>query len=927
MADPISEQTGRQIAKGLEDLARRMGSPGGSGRRSSLNNTPEERADAKIRSDMQKNQKKAISSLVTYSKHLKDMNALYTKMSKVTKEDIDKRTDTAKALDEFNDALKKSAKAYGILEDVVDDLTKKTIPHQIFHLNALGKRASELGSGLGMAQRKASLLSASLISTHDNIEKHSIAYTDMIEELVRASKNIPESYLKQANLIDETTGQMRDNLSADDFAKVRIAMGHAEEVIAKAGLAPGSLAAIASGQNARGKDNGAEFEKSVDALKNAAILLEKAGFSLGLNLKFDERGALTSDSAVRVNALKGDELKQLATSVGDLNKNVTISGARFDMIAVKSASIIGAFTKMYPQLASFKGMIGHFADSAIILKSLGNAWEGLKGINADLQKFNIAEVAASFKDVQVMSIKMGMSFEETTKFLQENGRTLAIYGSNAFSQLSGQLGATFKGFGFNLKQSAELVGPAIESAIESSVNVRNANALNNFIDDSMKSFQRVAAVTGKTAAEYFKLNSELASNVDVTSMSIGMGQEQANLYVRSLQSQRDELTLRGISIDQAQEIIKQQEAAKREKQETRFDEAAKIIQQAASLGVSATDAMRAYQITLKGQGATTEESKWRTGFLQQLGVAQQQRVQGALGTNLMYGLGVEAQAEAFTPGGAAGGLEQSGIELEKRQRAGAGLTAAEADQAASTSKGSAAIATLGNAANTVSSIMDNNLIKSALNLGAGFAGLMIQSGMLASVFSRTAMAAGAAGGLGGGLGKGIKGGLGLGAVGMVAGLAGSALTDAGHEQLGAGASALGDAATGAALGSLLLPGIGTAIGGALGAGWGLYSNWNALTGSTAAAGMPDGKAPPGIGGPGGDVNSAAPVVANAIDDGKMHVHDETAQGYLSSIATDMAMAVQILQRIASVSGAPGSPATSAGLPAIPSSLGASQGRG
>ena len=55
------------------------------------------------------------------------------------------------------------------------------------------------------------------------------------------------------------------------------------------------------------------------------------------------------------------------------------------------------------------------------------------------------------------------------------------------------------------------------------------------------------------------------------------------------------------------------------------------------------------------------------------------------------------------------------------------------------------------------------------------------------------------------------------------------LKESGHDQLGAGASALGSAAQGAALGMMLGP-IGAAIGGVLGGAYGLYQNKDALMG-------------------------------------------------------------------------------------------------
>ena len=77
----------------------------------------------------------------------------------------------------------------------------------------------------------------------------------------------------------------------------------------------------------------------------------------------------------------------------------------------------------------------------------------------------------------------------------------------------------------------------------------------------------------------------------------------------------------------------------------------------------------------------------------------------------------------------------------------------------------------------------------------------------------------------------LKGGAGL-AVGYGADMAQSALASSGHEKLGAGAGILGDAASGAMMGSMFGP-IGTVVGGLAGAAIGTYKNWDTLTGKTA----------------------------------------------------------------------------------------------
>lgn len=112
-------------------------------------------------------------------------------------------------------------------------------------------------------------------------------------------------------------------------------------------------------------------------------------------------------------------------------------------------------------------------------------------------------------------------------------------------------------------------------------------------------------------------------------------------------------------------------------------------------------------------------------------------------------------------------------------------------------------------------------------VGAGKIGDLIKGGGI----GRAGGALGTATKWGGRL---LKGAGIAGAVGMAGEYGGEALEKSGHSQLGAGAKIAGAVGTGAALGSILGP-AGTLVGGALGAGYGLYQNWGQLTGGNTSA--------------------------------------------------------------------------------------------
>src|SRR5690606_1480559 len=117
------------------------------------------------------------------------------------------------------------------------------------------------------------------------------------------------------------------------------------------------------------------------------------------------------------------------------------------------------------ELGWFKGSL-MTAGKALAGTAAGTAgFTGVKNavfdIVGQLADFNIAHVPKSFADTNIASIKLGMSFQETVRFMQENKRTMAIFG-DGFDQVTDQLKGTFGKFGFNMQQASEVIGPATE---------------------------------------------------------------------------------------------------------------------------------------------------------------------------------------------------------------------------------------------------------------------------------------------------------------------------------------------------------------------------------------------------------------------------------------------------------------------------------
>src|SRR5690606_21943026 len=127
-----------------------------------------------------------------------------------------------------------------------------------------------------------------------------------------------------------------------------------------------------------------------------------------------------------------------------------------------------------------------------------------------------------------------------------------------------QLRGTFGKFGFNMQQASEVIGPATEAAASSLVNIRKKDALNNFIDESMKSFQKVAGIVNISAVKYMEMNAELLGSEDIQKTLLGLDQATAQARAKEIIALRDHYIALGLSTEQAQALVKAQEAQQRE---------------------------------------------------------------------------------------------------------------------------------------------------------------------------------------------------------------------------------------------------------------------------------------------------------------------------------------------------------------------------
>lgn len=140
--------------------------------------------------------------------------------------------------------------------------------------------------------------------------------------------------------------------------------------------------------------------------------------------------------------------------------------------------------------------------------------------------------------------------------------------------------------------------------------------------------------------------------------------------------------------------------------------------------------------------------------------------------------------------------------------------------------GNVASAVLGGAGNFATELFSEYLVHKTI-AGGGLRG--IAGSTISSIGPQITSRVGMAGNVIKALGPRALAAGGVGALGVLGTMGGDALKESGHEKTGAAVSTLGYAATGAGMGMMLGP-IGAAVGGTLGAAYGLFQNKETITG-------------------------------------------------------------------------------------------------
>lgn len=908
----------RSMDTNLQQLARSSGAGGGGGD-GGLGRSGSDAIDRAEADKYERSLRAGTRNLSGQNRAQSYLTKSTQRLTSMTNKELKERSKGKNALKAFNLALDKSSSYLSEAAVEYNKLVGRSIPEQMSAFRNLVQGTNGLTSTLAKAQRESSLLGASLLKSHSEISENSLEYATYMRDLGKAAGTLDEVFLRRAGIIDETSKEIRDSLRAEDFSQLRLSLGEAQvainEGVSHLGLGSfnelaGDTAKLEAALNKADTDITGGGSAVRDALIATAARLEKQGFDTGMKI-LNASGQMDADSVAK---LGSTDYVALAQAIAKLNEQIGTSSAALDSEATARNTTIGAMNRQFRTLdgqLDFLGRkLGELASTAAILGSLRSAGNNALAAFQDIADFNIASIPATFLDVQKASVKMGMSFQDTVKFMQENKRVVALYGNDAFRGMMTTNKDIFAKFGYTMKQAGELVGPAVEAGISSGLNVRSGEALNNYIDDSMKAFKSVAGIVNLTAGEYFKLNTELFSAQEIQGTLLGMDSKRALAETKNLEALRNNYIAQGLSAEAANALVKAQKAVGRDPVKDRIRDAAKIGMLAQQMGMSGAEGNRIQQLAMKGNLNADEQAEM-TALTTKLARAKEEKRVDAYDRGLGSGFALDAVSEALSPGGSIGKLLADSSQLVVAERAQIGLTDAERAKTTVAAAGSENVASVGNALNSATSLIENNFMKTIWGLGAAFVGLAAQSAWLMKTFMGLNGAAGGKGILGaagkalGGAGKGVIKGAGKAAgiagkvgasalkkiplVGLAAGLGFGASRAWDGDWTGAGMEVASGAAS-------TIPGLGTAA--SIGIDGALIARdivkENKISTSSPATHIPISVGQPGTGAVVGEINKTAQADGEKPTD-TLSVSDSAAQGQLQRIATSLIEAVELLR--------------------------------
>lgn len=599
--------------------------------------------------------------------------------------------------------------------------------------------------------RQSKLMTAALMANHREINEYSdpIVYQQYVNDLKQSLSGVSTSYLKQQDMIDEVTGEIRENMDPSKFAdfheKLRGSLDDLESHMEKFAGA-GDVGEMFKTDSAGWSTKAAALSDE----KAASLGIDKTASDAGEKLQSKVLAESIEQLAAR-SLLTKDELTKMGLVINETTGKLTEaskqsiidstdeSKAKRELIATeikaknetlkqqkKLAELANSENAVYLKGLNKDNLVAKFNKKTTELTSIAGglalAMKGLKQGFTEASSFNVAGIAKSYLDVSLKATSMGMNFEEASKFYSENKQIAATMGNEKFDKFVKDSQLTMRELGYTDKQSAEFVTASSETAKQAGVDMKDANAMNKFVKDSAKAFKELGGITSLTAGEFQKMRAEIASNVDIQSVSIGMTAEQTALRMKENDATYRSLMLAGLTDEQAKRQILANAQEARMKVSDKITKAAMLKMSMQRLGMSAEDSEFARRTTMLGTNASTEDQTKLKALMAETTRRSAEELKNT-GTNEAAYTAIQSFQENTMDKAQLGTQEQR--DLIVAQKANAGVK--DADKTNKDAKGSETFAKVDQMANVATAIASSALFALAAGAAMATAGLLMNA--------------------------------------------------------------------------------------------------------------------------------------------------------------------------------------------------------
>lgn len=397
--------------------------------------------------------------------------------------------------------------------------------------------------------------------------------------------------------------------------------------------------------------------------------------------------------------------------------------------------------------------------------------------------------------------KFGVPIEDLTKAITESRIQIAQTDYDTFIKGLDASADRLRNEGVAAKDALEMATAFRQNALSAGISARETDRMNASVQSQEKEFLKLSRVTGMTAKEYIEFSKAAAENTDLQKINLGFSVKERAARIESFRAQSVLLqTTYGLSKAQAEAAQSALLSIQKDKVTSRLEQAARVQQMAAILGMGDAGAAAAETIRL-GRRATDEQ---RTSLAKFMGTMNESAQTLALG-----GLAEENVVNVLEEGMGGGSkqLYDAGVALQSAT--GKMLSDSEVISAM---QRNAADKTLANGIETftfIKNAMENPIAQLAVSAVGLTASIVAGSGSLIAAGSSLMAAAAALSASAGIPGGGMKGAIskGAGVAGRLAKLAGPA---AGVMAAGAAGYAVGEG-----INKLFELGTGTSIGSSL----------------------------------------------------------------------------------------------------------------